>query len=261
MKILSIIIAFTLLFVFTSSSFAQGTSLNNSLRKASNSAQKEAAMTKTQETRMENLRERAYKEIDRRIASLEKLIGRLSQMKRLSQDQIDGYKDEIGINIEGLTALRGKIASDTDLTTLQADVKLIVSGYRIYAFFIQYINLNAAFDRAYTVYNNINTVYAKLAARIDEAKANGEDVTILTTYLTDMNTKLTDAKSLLDSGLAELSGLSASGYPDNKANLESARTKLRTIHQDIKAAYQLARKIIQGLKAFNKNTTPQVTVQ
>ncbi len=260
MKIFSLIIALTLFFTLTLPSFAQEqTLLQKNLNSSSASAKRETLKTNAQENRMENLRERAYKEIDRRIASLEKLIERLSLMKRLSSEQIDGFKAQIQTNIDGLNALRVKIGSDSDLTSLQTDVKSIVTDYRIYVFFIQYINLNAAFDRAYSVYNNLNTVYNKLSLRVDEAKAKGQDVSSLTTLLTDMNAKLTDAKTLLDQGLAELSGLSASGYPDNKAKLESARTKLKSIRQDLMTAYQDGRKIIQGLKALNKvNLTPTV---
>ena len=108
----------------------------------------------------------------------------------------------------------------------------------------------------------MNTVYGKLNTRIEEAKANGEDVSGLTTLLADMNAKLNDAKTQLDAGLSELEGLSASGYPDNKSKLLDARSKLRTIHQDLKTAHQNARKIIEGLKKLNKEsreTTPTET--
>ena len=260
MKTLSFILACILLLSVVSISYAQGTLKKDNLRSGSTSAQRQAIQAQNQTERLENLRERGYREIDRRIASLTKLIERLSQMKRLSSEQIEDYKSQIQENIDGLTALRVKIEADTDLTTLQTDVKSIVSGYRIYAFFMQYINLNAAFDRAYTVYNNMNTVYGKLSTRIEEAKTNGDDVSSLSTLLSDMNTKLNDAKTLLDAGLTELSGLSASGYPDNKSKLTDGRSKLKTIHQDFKAAYQDGRKIIQGLKALNKdNLTPTVT--
>ena len=262
MKIFSFILACILLLSVVSISYAQGAIKRDNLRSGSTSAQRQAIQAQNQTERMENLRERGYREIDRRIASLTKLIERLSQMKRLSSEQIEDYKSQIQENIDGLTALRAKIEADTDLTTLQTDVKSIVSGYRIYAFFMQYIHLNAAYDRAYTVYNNMNTVYGKLNTRIEEAKTNGQDVSELTTLLSDMNAKLNDAKTLLDAGLAELSGLSASGYPDNKSKLTDGRSKLKTIHQDLKAAHIDGRKIINELRQLNKqssDTTPTET--
>ncbi len=252
MKIFSIILALFATLLIVNTSYAQTVRKDN-LRTGSASAQRQLVQAQNQEERMENLRARGYKEIDRRIASLEKLVERLSQMKRLSSTQIEEYKAQIQENIDGLTALRAKIEADTDFTVLKTDVKSIVSGYRIYAFFIQYINLNAAYDRAYTVYNNMNTVYGKLSERIDEAKTNGDDTTELSTLLSDMNTKLNDAKTLLDEGLSELEGLSYSGYPDNKSKLTDARSKLKTIHLDFKTAHQDGRKIIQGLKKINNS--------
>lgn len=260
MKIFSLIIVSILFLSVVSVSFAQNTLRRDNSRAASAAAQRQAVRAENETQRMENLKQRANKEIERRLASLEKLISRLSEMKRLSAEQIEGYKSEIQENIDGLNALKAKIEADTDLATLQTDVKSIVSEYRIYVFFIQYIHLNAALDRAYTVYNNMNTVYGKLNTRIEEAKANGEDVSGLTTLLADMNAKLNDAKTQLDAGLSELEGLSASGYPDNKSKLLDARSKLRTIHQDLKTAHQDGRKIIEGLKKLNKeNLTPTVT--
>lgn len=254
MKIFSFILACILLLSVASISYAQGGLRRDNLRSGSASAQRQAVQAQNQTERLEHLRERGYKEIDRRIASLEKLIERLSEMKRLSSEQIEDYKSQIQENIDGLTALRAKIEADSDLATLQADVKSIVSGYRIYVFFIQYIHLNAAFDRAYTVYNNMNTVYGKLSTRIEEAKTNGEDVTELNTLLSDMNAKLNDAKTLLDQGLSELSGLTASGYPDNKSKLTDGRSKLKTIHQDLKTVHSNGRKIINGLRLLNKES-------
>lgn len=251
MKIFSIILTILLLLVVVDSSYAQVR--RDNLRSATAAAQRQAVQTQNEADRMENLRERGYKEIDRRVASLEKLIERLSQMKRLSSAQIDEYKGDISENIDSLTALRAKIAADTDLTTLQTDVKSIVSGYRIYAFFIQYINLNAAFDRSNTVYTNMSTVYGKLSQRIDEAKTNGEDTAELNTLLSSMNTKLNAAKTLLDEGQVLLEGLTYAGYPDNKSKLTDARSKLKTIHLDFKAAHQDGRKIIQGLKKLNNS--------
>lgn len=253
MKIFSIILTLFLMLVIVDSSYAQVR--RDNLRSATAAAQRQAVQTQNQTERMENLRERGYKEIDRRVASLGKLIERLSQMKKLSSTQIDEYKAQIQENIDGLTSLRAKIAADTDLTTLQTDVKSIVSGYRIYAFFIQYINLNAAYDRSYTVYTNMSTVYGKLSQRIDEAKTSGEDTTELSTLLSSMNTKLNAAKTLLDEGSVELEGLTYAGYPDNKSTLTDAKSKLKTIHLDLKAAHQDGRKIIQGLKKLSNSST------
>src|SRR5260370_39951459 len=83
-----------------------------------------------------NLKERAGKEIDRRVASLMKLIDRVNAIKRLSTTQKSTFTAEIQVQITNLNNLKAKIAADTDLPTLRIDVQSIVQSYTIYALFM-----------------------------------------------------------------------------------------------------------------------------
>jgi seryl-tRNA synthetase len=194
-----------------------------------------------------NLKQRADNEIKRRIDALNKLLGILSQSKKLSATDAANLTSQVQANINSLNTLKTKIDADTDLVTLKTDVKSIISNYYIFAFFLNYVHLNAAFDRATTTMNNMTTVWTKLQAKIAEAKSKGQDVTALNTQLSDMQNKLNNVKSIIASAQGELTGLSFSGYPGNKSTLQDARTKLQTVYQDLKTGYQDARKIVEGL--------------
>lgn len=240
-------------------SFAQRLTGDNAMRAGTKSAVREnvAALNDTQ--KIENLKQKANVEIDRRIVALNKLIARLTEMKKLSSSQLATFKTDIQTNIDGLNALKVKINADTDLTTLREDVKSIVSDYYIFAFYIQYINLNAALDRASTTLINSTNVYDKLSARINELETAGKDVSTLKVSLVSMKTNLDNSKTTLDAATTELSSLSKDGFPDNKAALLDARSKLKSIRESLVAAHVNAKSIIVLLKSLidnNQTVTP-----
>jgi hypothetical protein len=213
------------------------------------------------QNQLSNLKQRADNEINRRIEALNKLLNILSQSKKLSATNIASLTSQVQTNIDSLNALKIKIDADTDLTTLKADVKSIISNYYIFAFFLNYVHLNAAFDRATTTINNMTIVWTKLQTKIAEAKSKGQDVTTLNTLLTDMQNKLKDEKSLIASAQGELTGLSSSGYPNNKSTLEDARSKLQTVYQDLKTGYQDAIQIVHILKIDTDNKLSETPTQ
>lgn len=228
----------------------------NTLRTSSGSAQAQNVKAENEQKLMENLKERANKEIDRRIAALNKLLTRLGQMKKLSAEQISSLQAQIQTDIDGLNTLRTKINADTDLTTLRTDVKSIVTDYRIFAFFMKYIHLNAALERSSNLYDKLLLVHGKLAAKITEASSGGKDVTGLNTSLSEMKTKLDSAKTLIDAAIAEIAGLNAQGYPENTATLADARVKLKSAHTNLKDAHILSKKIVKDLRSLNKEIFP-----
>ncbi|OGH07697.1 MAG: hypothetical protein A2171_00605 [Candidatus Levybacteria bacterium RBG_13_35_9] len=257
MKKIFLIIVIMLLFT---AGVSNAQTRTDNLRTGSASAQAQTIKAQNEQKLMENLKERANKEIDRRIAALNKLLTRLGQMKKLSAEQISSLQAQIQTDINGLNTLKAKINADTDLTTLRTDVKSIVTDYRIFAFFMKYINLSAALERASNLYDKLLVVHGKLAAKITEAASNGKDVTQLNTKLSDMKAKLDSAKTLIDAAIAEISGLNAQGYPGNTATLADARTKLKTAHQNLKDAHILSKKIINDLRSLNKSSSfPTVT--
>lgn len=210
--------------------------------------------------RLTDLKQRAQTEIDRRIKALNNLVTRLGNMKKISDVELADFTSQIQTEIDGLTILKSEIEQETDLTTLREKVKSIVTDYYIFAFFIQYINISAALDRALATQTNMATVVDKLSTRINEAESAGKDVTELKSLLSGIQTKLTDLNTLIVATQDGIADLDSDGYPGNKTTLQDARTKLKTIHTSFKEIHTLAKQLIQLLRpAVEGRLTPAVT--
>lgn len=203
-----------------------------------------------QQNRITNLKSRADAEIDRRITSLNKLLTRISGMKRLSSAQISAFTSEIQTEITNLTNLKAKIDADTDLATLQTDVKSIVLSYRVYALFMPQLHILAAADRILEYTDKFTAFATKLQSRITQAQSQGKDVSSLQAALTDMEAKIADAKTQANNAIAEVTPLTPDGYPGNKSTLLDARSKIKAALTDLQGARQDAMTIINGLKGL-----------
>ncbi len=239
------------LFIVISSSFI--VTLNVNAQTTTSSPNKAL----NQAERMTDLKSRADTEISRRITALNKILGRLSTIKHLTDAQKVSFTTQIQNEITTLTSLKTKIDADTDLTTLKTDVQSIVTAYRVYALFIPQIQLVAAADRELNVADEITTLAGKLQTRIQNAQTAGNNTATLQADLTDMQNKIADAKTHANNAIALVTPLTPSGYPGNKGVMQNARALLQTGHQDLVAAGKDAKSIIQGLRDFK--TTPEPT--
>lgn len=197
-----------------------------------------------------NLQVRAQKEINRRIDSLKKLMGRINEVKRLSPEQKKSLITEVQSQIDSLEALQTKIATETDPQVLRTDVQSIVKDYRIYLLFIPKMAIIATADRMLNVADQESSLAAKLQTRLTAAQSAGKDVTTLQASLTDMNAKITDAKTQAQNAMNAVVPLTPEGYPANKVTLQSARTQLQTAYQDLQAGRNDAMTIIKGLQTL-----------
>lgn len=211
-------------------------------------------------TRISNVKSHAEQEITRRVTALNALGARIQDMIRITTDQKTAFVATIQTQITALTALQAKIAADTDIDTLKADIKSITDMYRIYMLVMPQIQINAAADRIQTTAIAMTTLADKLSARISDAKAKGKVVTTLETNLTDMNTRIADANTQATAAIS----MTASLKPDNgdktieasnKAALKDARAKLKTARADLEAARKDAGTIVKALKAMHMDAT------
>lgn len=229
---------------FPSVSFAQ----NAPLMTASNASTSAVVKSKLA-ARDENLRTRAATEIQRRTTALQELLTRVGMLKHVPDANKTSYSTQIQSQISALAALKNKIDADTDTATLKTDVQSIVTSYRIFAVFVPQIRILAAADTISDVSDNLSSVWSRLQTRITSAKASGIDTSSWETLLSDMQAKVTDAKTNASEVVTEVSALTPEGYPGNKTTLEDARKKLQTAQLSLKTAAQDGRKIIQALIA------------
>jgi len=110
-------------------------------------------------------------------------------------------------------------------------------------------------DRIKTIADSMTTIGGKLESRINEAKNSGKDVASLETYLTDYKAKIADAILKADAAINGVSALtpdngSTAKAAANRAALQTARENIRKGMEDLRAAREDARKIVQGLKSI-----------
>lgn len=200
---------------------------------------------------MTKLKEKATKEIDRRLNSLNKLIEKVNAVKRLTDVQKSTMVGQIQTEITNLTTLKTKIEGDTDIATLRTDVQSIVKSYRIYVLYIPKMTIIANADRILNlIEGEIATLTTKLQLRIDEAKSNGYDSTKLTDLMSQRKVKLDDATTQANGAIAKVTPLTPDGWPGNKTELQAARDMLKVARKDINDAQKLANQIRVQLKAM-----------
>ena len=84
---------------------------------------------------------RAHEAIARRLDTLARLASRVRDNQYVSDAHRAALGDLIAAQTRGLTALDAKIQADTDLETLKADVKSIVTDYRVYLLTVPKVHL------------------------------------------------------------------------------------------------------------------------
>lgn len=254
MKKTLLVLVFLVLLTFTPA-FAWGQQNDTSSTKSGQKQQER------QEQKTATIQERAKKEIERRVSSLNKLISRVNEIKRLSADQKAGFTAQVQAEINNLNSLATKIAADTNPATIKTDTQSIVKSYRVYALYIPQLHLLAAGDVGLQAIDTLNGIAAKLQARITDAASNGQDVTALEAAYTDMQTKINNAKTLIGSMQASVLALTPEGYPTNKTTLEAARKTLQTIHTDLQQARKDIQIIIQGTNGLKTKAKPNLQEQ
>jgi len=163
----------------------------------------------------------ADKEIDRRVAELNRLIGFIGKVKHITVEQKAALTAEVQTGIIALQNLKAKIAADTDPETLKADKKSIAESYRTFLLFVPKIRIIAYADR-------ILNIAAEMRAKNPPA---------------DAAAKINDAIAEASKAISTVMPLEPSGWPENRTNLISARQMLKTAHKDLLDAWKIIRAV------------------
>ncbi len=199
--------------------------------------------------------DKADKEIDRRIASLNELTTRIDATQRVTAEFKQKLTTNVQNHITGLNQLKAKIDADTDAATLKTDIKTITESYRVYMLIVPQARIATAADREITLITMMNQLGAKLQARLSSAQSTGANVTALLTALTDMSKKLNDASTQAQAAVSVSSALAPdegdkTKITQNAAALKTARADIQSAHKDLVAARKDAEVVTKGLKAL-----------
>ena len=202
------------------------------------------------DARIATAKERADKEIDRRITKLNDLSAKINGMVHITSDQKTSLTATITGQISDLTTLKGQIDAETGTTTLKADIQSITKSYRIFALILPEVSIMAAADRALTVDSLMADFATKLSERISTASTSEQAA--WQAALSDYNAKVADAKTQAQAAIDGVSGLKPDNgdqtvMQSNLAALKAARAKVQAAQQDLVAARKDAGKIAKGV--------------
>lgn len=152
----------------------------------------------------------------------------------LTASDRSALQSQIQADETGLTALDATIQADTTVQQARADCQQIVDGYHVYVMEDPKIHLVIAADTISSVNSLFAQMEPQLQKEIDAStsphKADAQ------TALNDLESKVT-ASQTSDSGVsASIINLTASGYPGNKVDLQSAQANLHTARTDLEGA-------------------------
>ena len=181
-------------------------------------------------------------------------------MKNLSASEILSLQATLSAQVSDLTTLKATIDADTVLATLKTDVQSIAKGYRIYMLVLPQGRIAAASDRVLTLVGQMQTLGAKLQARIT-ADTSGNAATLQAAY-SDMQAKIADASTQANAAVSETASLQpdngvASVEASNTAALKDARSKIEAATTDLKAARADIATIVAGVKGTGSTGSPQ----
>jgi hypothetical protein len=198
-----------------------------------------------QQVRVEAAKRLASAAITRRVLALRELETAAKAMVRLSEADRSALDQQLQAQINGLTSLNAKIQGDTDLATVEADARKIVTDYAVYVLTLPKARGVVVSDIELTGEDRLSKLADRLQSTID---SSGKDTTRARADLASLRAKLTAVTGALTPLPAGLLALQPSGYPGNRPALEQARTTLRTGRANLADAAALAQQVIADLK-------------
>ncbi len=202
------------------------------------------------EPTVENLQAVGFCEIDRRLATIERLQKVVDGARALTDAHEAALEAILRDSAAGLRALRAGIEADTTVPELRADIKSIFEDYRIYALVTRQVQLVRAADTVDAAGAALNSAAESLALLIEQAEADGKDVTEAKAHLAAM-------EAAIDEGLAGVDGVADEVLPLTPANwnagtagpvLREAREAIAAARADLQTAKAEARRVMVALR-------------
>lgn len=145
------------------------------------------------------------KEIERRLASFNKLKEKLTNVEKITLAQKQVLEAQIKIEIGKLEELKAQIEEETDITALQEQKKSIQNSYKSYALYLPKIEIIAHADKIIEIANSMSSK----------------------TTNPDLLTKISDARTKAEVAISIVMPLLPEQYPDYKVDFKEARDTLR----------------------------------
>jgi hypothetical protein len=264
-RVITLVTTLSLALSLATVSFAEDTTrtaTNSAERIAAQKALREAKEASQSAQRLSKFKESANKFIDERIAVLNKLISRINSEARLTSTDKSSILADLNTAVTGLQNLKTKIASDTDVTTIKADIKSIFDSFKVFAVTMPKAEGLAAAAKMRATVTKLQSSGDKIKALLDKAQAAGKDTTAMQALYTDYLAKVALAKTNIEAARVKFLAMTVSDqvgsralFEDGKKLLKTAKDNIIDAHKDLQKIIPLLR-VIRGEKPATSGATP-----
>lgn len=209
----------------------------------------EAWRTARAEPTVANYRAVGLCEIDRRLATIDRLGNGIEIARALTDDHQAALQRILDSSAAGLRTLRAEIEADTTVAELRKDISRIFEDFRIYALVTPQVGLVIAADRVDSAGAALDDTAADLATLIARAEAAGKDVTEAKAHLAAMQTAIDKAVAGVDGVAGKILPLTPADWNAGRAGpiMREARQVIAGARADLRTAMAEARQVIAAL--------------
>lgn len=199
---------------------------------------------------------RAELEIDRRIATLDKLGPKIESLEKLSSASKSQLGSEVDSEIASLSSLKGRIMAQNNFSALTVEINTLSQSFKNYQVLVPKALIVAIADKINAFGSSFTSIANKLAQKTGELHALEKDVTDVQKTLGHMLFVLGDAANKGESAAVAVLPLSSSDYPKNRSVLVDAKDNLQASHKNLSLAVSDAKSILNTLIAVESGKAP-----
>lgn len=179
------------------------------------------------------LKSRGNTLINERLSSIESNKALIASNAKLTQGQKDIIIGQLSKSTALLNGIKTSLASSTDASSTKALVNSIYTSARVYGIVIPQARLEKRFYDLENHTKTLSETFLKVQIKIDEAKAQGKDVTVWQKSLDDAKMLVANDMNSIATALPKVIALTPQDYgTTSKAVIESANATLKTIVKD-----------------------------
>ncbi|HEX5590340.1 MAG TPA: hypothetical protein VFX65_08645 [Candidatus Limnocylindrales bacterium] len=188
-------------------------------------------------------------EIDRRLATIDRLGSAIEDARALTDDHQRALEQILDDAATGLRELRAEIEADASLAELREDIRSIFEDFRIYVLVVRQVWLVVAADTVDAAGAALGETGADLAVLIERAEAAGQDVTEAVEHHAAMEAAVAAALAAVDGVADDVLPLTPADWNDGTAGpiLRAARQAIADARADLRTAMTEARQVVAAL--------------
>lgn len=226
---------------------------NNLVRQAQNTVNNSSKAAVREQEQIIKLKQQGGKMADQRTTSLNKLITRINNDKNLTSDEKTTLSSDVQNAINGLTALKTKIAGDTTVADLKTDIKQIVTSYKVYEILEPKMRILVIIDNLQDISNRLGLLSPKLQIFINDLKVQNKNVSDLQILLDDINSNLSliNAKLSADKTAIMNVTISTGNAKDTFVSVRKDLAQVRADFAKIRHDVALMRENFKGVLAVS----------